>query len=214
MNKPHGGLNRGFKVFYKSSLLQQNETVKMQPFFFRQKWGSAKLTHFSCAEQKLYRAVSCPLHRSYIYIFILIAWDQAPQWGSKTKTGSNSKNIGERSEPSGGLERGKGGGAWRHAAGRSMIADFGIMLWLVECLHANRFAVLLIVSCSFNVTLLLFWKIFFKTPIQISLRDLSFIARLQEEQKICPWSVAKRKTKHSKYRASLILSCDSPRSHF
>ena len=32
---------------------------------------------------------------------------------------TNSKNSGERSEPSGGLGRGKGGGAWRHAFDRA-----------------------------------------------------------------------------------------------
>ena len=33
--------------------------------------GSAQLIHFSPAEHKLYRAVSCPLHRSYIVVQIL-----------------------------------------------------------------------------------------------------------------------------------------------
>ena len=37
-----------------------------------------------------------------------LAWDQAPQRWKKAKTGSKRKNIGERSEPSGGLGRGKG----------------------------------------------------------------------------------------------------------
>ena len=35
--------------------------------------------------------------------------------GKRQKTGSNRKNIGERSETSGSLGRGKGRGAWRHA---------------------------------------------------------------------------------------------------
>ena len=29
-----------------------------------------------------------------------VAWDQAPHWGKRQKTGSNKKNIGERSKPS------------------------------------------------------------------------------------------------------------------
>ena len=37
---------------------------------------------------------------------------------------------------------------------RSRIPDSGIMLWLVKCLHVDRFAALLTVSRSFNVTLL------------------------------------------------------------
>ena len=39
---------------------------------------------------------------------IVLAWDQALQWEKKAKTGSNRKNIGERSELSGGLGSGKG----------------------------------------------------------------------------------------------------------
>ena len=29
-----------------------------------------------------------------------LAWNQAPHWGKRQKTGSNRKNIGERSKPS------------------------------------------------------------------------------------------------------------------
>ena len=39
--------------------------------------------------------------------FALLAWDQAPHWGKKGKTGSNRKNIGKRSERSGSLGREK-----------------------------------------------------------------------------------------------------------
>ena len=39
---------------------------------------------------------------------IVLAWDQALQWEKKAKTGSNRKNISERSELSGGLGSGKG----------------------------------------------------------------------------------------------------------
>ena len=60
-------------------------------------------------------------------------------------------------------------------------------------------------------------RINLEQAIQMSLRDFSwdfsFIPRLQEEQKICLWSVAKKKKKHSKYRAFLILFCDKLRSH-
>ena len=39
---------------------------------------------------------------------IIIAWDQALQWGEKgQKTGSNRKNIGERSKPSGAVGEGE-----------------------------------------------------------------------------------------------------------
>lgn len=36
-----------------------------------------------------------------------LAWDQALQWEERQKTRLNKKNIGQRSEPSGGLGRGK-----------------------------------------------------------------------------------------------------------
>ena len=39
------------------------------------------------------------------------------------------------------------------------------MLWLVKCHHLDRFAVLLTVSCSFNITLIQFGERFFKTRI-------------------------------------------------
>ena len=39
---------------------------------------------------------------------IVLAWDQALHWEKKAKTGSNRKNIGERSEPSSGPGSGKG----------------------------------------------------------------------------------------------------------
>ena len=39
------------------------------------------------------------------------------------------------------------------------------------------------------------------------------LSLLQEEQKICLWSVAKRKTKHSTNQAFLALSSDKLRSH-
>ena len=43
--------------------------------------------------------------------------------------------------------------------------------------------------------------------------QMSWCWQIRGEQNWCLWSVAKRKTEHSKYRAFLILSCDKPRSH-
>ena len=53
-------------------------------------------------------ALHCLWHRQ-LFCLVSLACEQAPQvGGGKQKTGSNRKNIGERSEPSGGLGRGKG----------------------------------------------------------------------------------------------------------
>ena len=148
----------------------------------------------------------------------VLAWDQAPQWGEKANN-KNSKNVEEQSEPRGGLGRGK----WRRSLEtclwccHSMIPDSGIMLWLVKCLHVDRFAVRLTVLRSFNVTFLLFRQKIFKR--QILSKQYKFLCKtfrlslLQEEQKICLWSVAKRKTKHSTNKAFLALSSDKLRSH-
>ena len=96
-----------------------------------------------------------------------LAWDKALQWGKRQQMGSNRKNSGEQSELSGILGRGKG---WRSLetclwCSRSMIPDSGIMLWLVQCLHVDRFVVLMTVSRSFNIMFLQFRKRFFKTWI-------------------------------------------------
>ena len=87
--------------------------------------------------------------------------------GKRQKTGSIRKNIVEPSEPSGILGRGKGRRSLETCLWfqRSMIPDSGILLRLVKCLHVGRFAVLLTVSRSFNITLLQFGKRFFKTLI-------------------------------------------------
>ena len=47
---------------------------------------------------------------------LVLAWDQALHWGKKEKKigVDEKKQIGERSELRGSLERGKGGVAWRH----------------------------------------------------------------------------------------------------
>ena len=55
----------------------------------------------------------------------------------------------------------------------SMIPDCGVYLWLVKFLHVDRFAVLLTVSRSFNITLLQFGKRFFKT--QVSSKQYKFV---------------------------------------
>ena len=88
---------------------------------------------------------------------------------------SNRKKSGERSEPSGCLGRGKGWWSLETClwCRRSMIPDSVIMLGLVQCLHVDRFVVLLTVSCSFNITLLQFGKRFFKT--QISSKKYKFL---------------------------------------
>ena len=104
-----------------------------------------------------------------------LAWDRAWQWGKRQQIGSNRKNSSEQSEPSGCLGRGKGWWSletcfWCH---HSMIPDSGVMLWLVQYLHVDRFVVLLTVSRSFNIMLLQFGKRFFKT--QISSKQHKFL---------------------------------------
>ena len=108
-----------------------------------------------------------PSRKKQAQFYERLAWDKASQWGKRQQMGSNRKNSGERSEPSGYLGRRKG---WRSLetclwCSRSMIPESGIMLWLVQCLHVDRFVVLLTVSRSFNITLLQFRKRFFKTWI-------------------------------------------------
>ena len=132
--------------------------------------------------------------------------------------GSNRKNSGEWRELSGCLGRGKG---WRSLdtclwCSRSMIPDSGIMLWSVQCLHVDRFVVLMTVSRSFNIMFLPFGKRFFKTQI---LSNTNFFARLfayptaLRRAKNIPVICCKKKKKHSKYGAFLTLSCDKLRSH-
>ena len=131
-----------------------------------------------------------PVYRNDV---LKIAWEQAPQWWKK------GNYIGEKREPSGGLGKGKGRRSLETClwCRRSMIPDSGIMLWLVKCLHVDRFAVLLTVSRSFSVTLrpdsgkdFLKYGFLSEQAIQISLRYFSLVPLLQEEQKICLWSVA------------------------
>ena len=121
-----------------------------------------------------------------------------------------------------GLGRGKGWRSletcfwWRH----SMIPDFGSMLWLAkinvfmltdsQCCWQFR---TLSVSCSS----LQLGKRFFKTRIlskgyKFLHKTFLLIPQLQEEQKVCLWSVAKKK-KPSNYWTFLILYCDKLRPH-
>ena len=141
----------------------------------------------------------------------MLAWDQAPQWGEKEKT--NRKNIGEQSEPSSILGRGKGRRSletclWRRC---SMIPDSGIMLWLFS-------AVLLTVLRSFNITLLQFReKDFLKHGFQAS--NTNFFVRLlayllaSRTAKNIPLICCKKKKKHIECAAFFILSSDKPLSH-
>ena len=127
------------------------------------------------------------------------------------KKGSNGKKFMSEASPVVGWEWGKGGIAWRHALmlpfHNTRLWNHASSSWLVKCLHVGRFVVLLTVLCSFNVKLLLFGKQY------KFLWDFLFIPQLQEEQKIYLWSVRRRKPKHSKCQAFLILSCDKQWSH-
>ena len=116
---------------------------------------------------KKVHAYYVPSRKKQAQFYERLAWDKASRWGKRQQMGSNRKNSRERSELSGCLGRGKG---WRSLetciwCSRSMIPDSGIMLWLVQCLHVDRFVVLLTVSCTFNITPLQFRKRFFKTRI-------------------------------------------------
>lgn len=76
---------------------------------------------------------------------------------------------------------------------------YGSMIPLVKCLNVDRFGVLLTVSCCFKIMHLqigkrVFLNTDFTQAIPISLRDVSFIPWLKEEQKICLWTVAKSKS--------------------
>ena len=48
---------------------------------------------------------------------------------------------------------------------------------------------------------------------RVLIGQMSSCWQIRGEQNWCLWSVAKRKTEHSKYRAFLTLSCDKPWSH-
>ena len=112
--------------------------------------------------------------------------------------------MGERSEPSGGLGRGKGRPSdmplmsafhdtrfWYHALIGQMAS-----CWLVRG-AVDSIAFFQCHAPTIRKKILL--KQGFRASKQISLGDFSLIARRQEEQKMCLWSVAERKTKHSKY---------------
>ena len=80
----------------------------------------------------------------YLMFFALLAWDQAPHWGKKGKTGSNRKNIGERSEPSGSLGREK----WPdYLSAHSRLADF-CFPFSPNAKHGPRLLLFLVYRCQ------------------------------------------------------------------
>ena len=93
--------------------------------------------HSSCSHvlgNKKVHAYYVPSREKQAQFYERLAWDKALQWGKRQQMGSNRKNSGERSEPSGYLGRGKGWWSlekclWCRC---SMIPDSGIMLWLVS----------------------------------------------------------------------------------
>ena len=116
-------------------------------------------------------------------------------------------------------EGGNGGGAWRHAFD-AVIPWYQI---LVSCSDWSNVFMLTDSQCGWQYCALsmsrscYFGRRFFKR--QILSKQYKFLCKtfrlslLQEEQKICLWSVAKRKTKHSTNKAFLALSSDKLRSH-
>ena len=111
-----------------------------------------------------------------------------PVGGKRQNTGSNRKNMAEPSEPCGCLVMGGGRAAEPGDSFDrclcSMIQDSGIMLWLVKCLHVDRFAVLLTLPHSTR-------------PYHSPKRAINM-----------PVICCKKKNTLLKYRAFLILSCD------
>ena len=83
---------------------------------------------------KKVHAYYVPSRNKQAQFYERLAWDKALQWGKRKQMGSNRKNSGERSEPSGYLGRGKGWWSLEKClwCSRSMIPDSGIMLWLVS----------------------------------------------------------------------------------
>ena len=142
-----------------------------------------------------------------------LAWEQAPQWGKKTKNGISSRAVawgGERSTDPGDMPL--------MPKFHYIAPDSGTMPWLVKCRHVDILAVLLTEPHSFNITLLQFGRRFFKT--RISCMQYNFLCetlRLSLGSRKSKWNMpvicCKKRKKHSKYRAFLILSCDKLRSH-
>ena len=114
---------------------------------------------------------------------------------------------------------GNGGGAWRDA----FDAAIPWCQILLSCSDWSNVFMLTDSQCGWQYCTLsmsrscYFGRRFFKT--QILSKQYKFLCEtfrlslLQEEQKICLWSVAKRKTKHSTYQAFLALSSEKLRSH-
>ena len=146
------------------------------------------------------------------------AWKKPPDKkpGARLHRGGKGKNrgqIGKISASKVSLAEGWGGEEqWSLETclwcRRSMIPDSGIMLWLVKCLHVDRFVVLLTVSCSFNITLLQLGKRFFKHEVRAS--NTNFFARLfaypsaPRRAKTMPVTCCKKKKKHSKFHQAFF----------
>ena len=85
------------------------------------------------------------------------------------------------------------------------------MLWLVTCIHVDRFGVFLTVSRSFNITLLQFGERF-RASNTTFIASLFVFPSATRREKNMPVICCKKKKKYSKYRAFLIFSCDKLRS--
>ena len=93
----------------------------------------------------------------------------------------------------------------------SIISDSGIMLWLVKCLNVDRFALFQNHASSIIGKRVFLKQRFWAIGIQISLQDFLLIPQLKEEQKICVWSVAKKKSfqiSSSFYTLQSVINCD------
>ena len=103
----------------------------------------------------------------------------------------------------------------------SMIPDSGIILWLVKLMSSCwriRSAIDSIAVFQYQTPTIqenIFENTDFEQAIQIFLQaqDFWLIPRLQEEQKICLWSVAKRTQSIQNTSSFSCTPCDQLRSH-
>ena len=147
-----------------------------------------------------------------------LAWDQAPHWGKKG-TGSTRKNIGERSEPSSSLGRGKG----RRSLETCLNATVPWYQTLVSCSDWSKVFMLTDSRCSWQYHALSISRSYNSGKDLLKHRlpasNTNLFARLlaypltPRRAKNMPVICCKKKKKHSKYRAFLILSCDKLQSH-
>ena len=103
-----------------------------------------------------------------------------------------------------GWEWGKGSVAWRHA----LMPPFHDTRFWNHALIGQMSSCWQIRGAVDSIVLFLCQAPTIWETIQISLWDFLLIPQFQEEQKIYLWSVRRRKPKHSKCGAFLILSCD------